>query len=142
MRPQTPLITVDALILLPGRRLVLVERRHFPPGWAIPGGFVDPGESLACAARREALEETGLEITLKEMLHVYSTPWRDPRGDTVSVVYTAEAVGEPCAGDDAALARAFPLDGLPLGSMAFDHADVLRDYLDFLETGRRPDLER
>jgi len=142
MRPQTPLITVDALILLQGMRLVLVERRHFPHGWAIPGGFVDPGESLARAARREALEETGLEITLKEMLHVYSTPWRDPRGDTVSVVYTAEAAGEPRAGDDAALARAFPLDELPLGDMAFDHADILRDYLVFLETGRRPGLER
>ncbi|MEN8208168.1 MAG: NUDIX hydrolase, partial [Candidatus Fermentibacteria bacterium] len=87
MRPVTPLITVDAIIELTDGKLVLVKRKYTPPGWAIPGGFVDPGESLAFAVRREAREETSLDIEVVSIFHVYSKPWRDPRGDTVSVVY-------------------------------------------------------
>lgn len=142
VRPRTPQVTVDALIVMPGKRIVLVERKHFPTGWAIPGGFVDPGESLAEAVRREALEETGLEVELEDIFHVYSQPWRDPRGDTVSVMYHCSAVGVPRGGDDAKTARAFRFADIPWNEMAFDHAEVLRDFLKFLETGEKPSLEK
>ncbi|NLP05323.1 NUDIX hydrolase [Candidatus Fermentibacteria bacterium] len=125
-----------------GKRIVLIERGHFPAGWAIPGGFVDPGESLAEAVRREALEETGLEIEIKDLFHVYSRPWRDPRGDTVSVMYHCTAEGAPRGGDDAETARAFRFSEIPWDEMAFDHAEVLRDFLRFLETGEKPSLEK
>jgi len=137
MRPVTPLITVDAIIRLPDERIVLVERRFPPPGWALPGGFVDPGESLASAVRREALEETGLEIEILELFHVYSVPWRDPRGDTVSAVYHCRASGTPRGGDDAAAALAFAPDALP-APLAFDHGRILRQFFDWLRTGVRP----
>ncbi len=142
MRPVTPLLTVDALILLPGRRLVLVRRRNLPAGWALPGGFVDPGESALEAVRREALEETGLEIEVEALLGAYTRPWRDPRGDTASLVYACRAEGEPEGGDDAAEAVAFSLDRLPLEELAFDHGLVVRDYLRYLETGESAPLDR
>lgn len=140
MRPVTPLLTVDAIIELPDDRIVLVERRYPPPGWALPGGFVDPGESLARAVRREALEETGLVLTDLELFHVYSVPWRDPRGDTVSVVYRGRAEGTPRGGDDAASAVPFSVERLPV-SMAFDHGEILRQYLHWRRTGERPSPE-
>ena len=127
MRPKTPEVTVDAIIEFEDRRVVLVERRFPPKGWALPGGFVDPGESLFQAVRREALEETGLSIEVVSIFHVYSMPWRDPRGDTISAVYHCRASGNPVAGDDASIARAFPFDGLP-GNMAFDHREMLEDF--------------
>lgn len=140
MRPVTPLITVDAIIELPNKSIVLVERKYPPPGWAIPGGFVDPGESLADAVRREALEETSLKIEIIEMFHVYSKPWRDPRGDTVSVVYYCRAEGEPTGGDDAASAIAFSPNELP-GQMAFDHSEILRQFFEWKRTGISPSVE-
>jgi len=103
MRPVTPLVAVDAIIELvdrPGRPIVLIERKYPPHGWAIPGGFVDVGESLEAAAVREALEETSLNIHLKSLLGCYSDPARDHRGHTVSVIYVAEAEGVPLAQDD------------------------------------------
>jgi 8-oxo-dGTP diphosphatase len=140
MRPVTPLITVDALIELTDGRIVLVRRKNPPPGWALPGGFVDPGESLADAVRREALEETSLKITVEELFHVYSRPWRDPRGDTVSVVYYCRAEGNPAGGDDAAAAEAFEPDSFP-EDLAFDHGRILEQFLAWRKTGERPSVE-
>jgi 8-oxo-dGTP diphosphatase len=128
---------VDIIIEMadrPGRPIVLIERRNPPPGWALPGGFVDVGETLEAAAVREAREETTLDVTLKCLLGNYSDPHRDTRGHTVSPVYIAEARGEPRAADDARnLALYDPRDCPPL---AFDHALIIADYLAYLETGR------
>lgn len=140
-RPQTPLLTVDIIIELlddPARPIVLVERRYPPLGWALPGGFVDVGERVEDAARREALEETGLKVTLKTLLGVYSDPERDSRGHTASIVYIAEAHGEPEGGDDAAHAQAFASDSVP--TLVFDHPKILADYRLFRAKGLRPSL--
>jgi 8-oxo-dGTP diphosphatase len=136
-RPITPLIAADAIIELvdhPNRPIVLIERRFPPPGFAIPGGFVDVGESLEQAAVREAREETGLEVKLKALLGIYSDPQRDSRGHTVTAVYVAEASGTPSAADDAKSIFIADLDALP-EPLAFDHALVLADYRRFRETG-------
>ncbi|MGH9460549.1 MAG: NUDIX domain-containing protein [Vicinamibacteria bacterium] len=123
-----PRLTVDVIIELPSDRLVLIRRRNPPPGWALPGGFVDAGETVEQAARREALEETSLSVDLVRQFHVYSDPARDPRGHTVSVVFIGRAEGTPSGADDAAEARAFPRDQLP-EPLAFDHSRILADYL-------------
>ncbi|WJW74770.1 NUDIX hydrolase [Thiohalobacter sp. IOR34] len=135
-RPQTPLLTVDVIIEMvdrPGRPLVLIERRHPPPGWALPGGFVDVGERLEQAAVREAREETGLEVRLRLLLGCYSDPARDARGHTVSAVYIGEARGEPRAMDDARALELF--DPAEVPPLAFDHALILADYRHWLRTG-------
>lgn len=137
-RPVTPLLAADAiieLIDLPGRPIVLIERLNPPPGWAIPGGFVDVGESLENATVREAKEETGLSVQLLALLGIYSDPRRDSRGHTVTAVYVAEAHGSPQAADDAKNVRIVPPDQLPQ-PLAFDHALVLADYLAFRTEGR------
>src|SRR5882672_12835660 len=129
-RPVTPLVAADAIIELldrPGRPIVLIERRNEPLGWAIPGGFVDVGETVEQAAIREAREETGLEVELGPLLGVYSDPVRDPRGHTVGIVYVATARGDPVAGDDA---RSFVIvDPRQPPQLAFDHARILSDYV-------------
>jgi 8-oxo-dGTP diphosphatase len=127
---------VDVVIALPGDRVVLVKRRFPPPGWALPGGFVDEGEALEAAAVREAREETGLAVSLVDLLWVYSDPRRDPRRHTVSTVFLARADGEPQGADDAEEARAFAWDALP-APLAFDHAEILRDARRLLLTGAR-----
>ena len=134
--PPGPSPTVDVVIALPGDRVVLVRRRHPPPGWALPGGFVDVGETLEAAAVREAKEETGLDVKLVDLLYVYSDPRRDPRRHTVSAVFLGRAAGEPSGGDDAAEARAFAWTDLP-SPVAFDHAEILEDARRFLLTGTR-----
>jgi 8-oxo-dGTP diphosphatase len=133
---RNPKPTVDIVIRLNGG-VVLIKRRNPPLGWALPGGYQDEGESCEAAARREAMEETGLEVTLEELLYVYSDPQRDPRKHTISTVFTARASGEPVGMDDAEEARVFGLDDLP-PTMAFDHRQILEDYRRFVETGSRP----
>ncbi len=128
---RSPRLTVDILIQLNGSQdSVLLVKRRFPPyGWALPGGFVDWGETVESAAVREALEETSLNVRLLRQFHVYSDPSRDPRGHTVSVVFIARAEGNPQAADDAAAVQLFSRDDLP-DSVAFDHREILRDYFD------------
>jgi 8-oxo-dGTP diphosphatase len=136
--PTTPLIAVDIIIELidrPDRPIVLIERKNPPYGWAIPGGFVDVGETLEQAAVREAKEETCLDVTLIGLLGNYSDPSRDARHHTVSAVYIAQAQGEPKAADDAAHLQLFTLQNLP-ESLAFDHDKILADYVLYLKTVR------
>ncbi len=138
-RPETPLLTVDIIIELPPPRagIVLIERKNPPHGWALPGGFVDPGETVETAAAREALEETGLEIRLRALLGCYSDPRRDPRGHTASVVYVASARGEPRARSDACRACVADPQAITV-PLAFDHGRILEDYRFFLALGRAP----
>lgn len=124
---KSPRLTVDAIIRMPGGRIVLVQRRFPPLGWALPGGFVEYGESVEDAVVRESQEETGLAIRLVRQFHTYSDPKRDPRHHTVSVCFLAEAQGVPRAGDDAGGVGVFLKDELP-GLLCFDHAVILDDY--------------
>lgn len=125
-RYRNPFPTVD-IIIRENDQVVLVERRNEPLGWALPGGFVDYGESLETAAAREAREETGLELAELRQFHAYSDPARDPRQHNISVVFTAQALGRLHAGDDAKTACWFPLGALP-SPLCFDHAQILADY--------------
>lgn len=137
---RNPTPTVDVIIEVDGG-IVLIERKNAPHGWALPGGFVDEGESVGAAAAREALEETGLEVSLTEQFFCYSDPARDPRKHTISVVYLASAAGRPAAADDAAQAGVFPLDQLP-SPLAFDHGQIIADYVEYRSNGRRPPASR
>ncbi len=125
LSPRNPLPTVDIIIEIDGA-VVLIERKNPPHGWALPGGFVDYGESFEMAALREAQEETGLEVTALRQFHTYSDPGRDLRMHTASTVFIARAQGRPRAGDDAAEAALFRQDDLP--ELAFDHEQILADY--------------
>ncbi|MGR0481573.1 MAG: NUDIX domain-containing protein [Candidatus Electronema sp. V4] len=122
---RNPVPTVDIIIELP-QGIVLIERKNPPHGWALPGGFVDYGESFEQAAVREAKEETGLEVTLLRQFHTYSKPDRDKRLHTASTVFIAKAEGEPQGLDDALQAKIFRRDNLP--PLVFDHAQILADY--------------
>ncbi len=126
---RNPVPTVDALINIPGRGVVLIKRHNEPFGWALPGGFVDYGEPVEVAAIREAKEETGLTVELTGLLGVYSDPHRDPRQHTMSVVFTAQALDpdELAAGDDAGDVGVFPVGEWP-SPLAFDHERILNDY--------------
>ncbi|KPK61227.1 MAG: NUDIX hydrolase [Gammaproteobacteria bacterium SG8_31] len=128
-RPQTPLVAVDVVVELrdrPDRPVVLIGRRNPPLGWALPGGFVDIGETVEQAAVREIAEETGLKITAPQLLGVYSDPDRDPRGHTVSVVFAATGSGQPRAGDDAG--DLIFIDPRQPPETVFDHGRILADY--------------
>jgi len=139
---RNPTPTVDIIIEFidrPQRPIVLIERQNPPYGWALPGGFVDYGESVETAARREAVEETNLQVELLEQFQVYSDPNRDPRQHTLSVVFLASAVGEPQAQDDAKTVKLFELWELP-SNLCFDHGQILRDYRQYRQHGFRPRL--
>jgi 8-oxo-dGTP diphosphatase len=140
---RNPTPTVDILIELDGRpgELVFVERRNEPKGLALPGGFVDEGEWLADAAAREAREETGLDVSIDELFHVYSNPARDPRRHTVSTVFIGSAKGTPVGGDDAARCIVVKPDALPQ-PLVFDHATIVADYVAYRATGKRPPPRR
>lgn len=131
--PQTPKLTVDIVIALNDfpkinscPQIVLIERRYQPLGWAIPGGFVEIGETVEQAAIREAKEETCLNVVLTGLLGVYSDPSRDTRMHTVSVAFMASAFGYPIAADDAKAVSHFPLNKLP--DLVFDHQKIINDY--------------
>lgn len=131
MPPRNPIPTVDIIIEMwdrPHRPIVLIERQNPPYGWALPGGFIDYGESVETAAIREAKEETCLNIELLKQFHVYSSPDRDPRQHTLSVVFIANAKGKPKADDDAKTLKLFELWQLP-EQLCFDHNQILKDYL-------------
>ena len=129
---RQPSVTADIIIQLTpkeaGKRgIILIERKNYPPGWAIPGGFVDYGESFEQAAVREAKEETSLDVRLRGLLGIYSDPGRDPRGHTATAVFIADARGVPAARDDARRLDVFSMDNLP-EALAFDHRKILQDY--------------
>jgi 8-oxo-dGTP diphosphatase len=124
---RAPLPTVDIIIEREGGGVVLIKRKNPPFGWALPGGFVDYGETLEQAAVREAKEETCLEVTSIRQFHAYSAPDRDPRGHTISMVFIARSSGEPRAADDAQEIGIFQPDQLPQ-PLAFDHGKILADY--------------
>lgn len=135
-RITTPLLTVDIIIRMtdqPGQPVVLIERRNPPHGWALPGGFVDVGETTEKAAIREALEETCLSVQLECLLGVYSDPRRDPRQHTVSVIYIASASGTPRAEDDAKNIKLFELNSIPT-KLAFDHSIIVKDYKNYIHS--------
>ena len=123
---RNPFPTVDIIIEL-DEGIVLIKRKNPPYGWALPGGFVNYGESLEASAVREAKEETSLDVTLVAQLGAYSEPDRDPRMHTITVVFMAKAQGEPKAADDASEVGIYRQDTLP-EDLAFDHGKILRDY--------------
>ncbi|MCX7784976.1 MAG: NUDIX hydrolase [candidate division WOR-3 bacterium] len=122
---KQPRLTVDIIIEYQGK-IVLIKRNNPPWGWALPGGFVEYGETVESAAVRESKEETGLDLLELNQFHTYSDPTRDPRGHTVSVVFTAKGAGVLKAGDDAKDIGLFSLEDLP--PLAFDHQKILQDY--------------
>ena len=123
---QNPLLTVDIIIEI-NAGIILIERKNPPHGWALPGGFVDYGESLESCAIREAREETSLDIKLTEQFHSYSEPDRDPRHHTVTTVFIARAAGVPKAADDAKNLDIFTKSALPK-PVVFDHKKIIKDY--------------
>ncbi len=131
---QTPYLTVDGIVELYNtdeqfQGIVLIERLNTPQGLALPGGFVDIGETVEHAVVREMKEEISLDVTIKSLLGVYSDPMRDQRFHTVSIVYVCKAYGTPKGDDDAKEAFVYSLDTLPLDRLVFDHARIVSDYL-------------
>jgi len=128
----TPFLTVDGIIRIFNpefKGIVLIKRKNPPLGYALPGGFVDYGESVEDALIREMKEEVNLDIEIVKLLGIYSNPNRDPRLHTASCVFVCNAYEEPIAGDDAKEAFIFKLEEIPFEKLVFDHADILRDYL-------------
>jgi 8-oxo-dGTP diphosphatase len=132
-KPKTPYLTTDGIIeLYEGdtfKGIVLIERKNDPKGLALPGGFVDVGECVEDALRREMKEETNLNVEVSKLLGVYSNPKRDPRFHTASVVFIAKAQGQPKGGDDAKDAKLYAIEEIPMDQLVFDHKEILKDYL-------------
>ncbi len=142
MTYRNPTPTVDIIIELIDRihrPIILIERLNPPHGWALPGGFVDYGESLETAAVREAKEEIGLDVQLLEQFHVYSAPDRDPRQHTISIVFIATATGVPIAQDDAKSVGIFAPWEIP-PQLCFDHGQIVQDYLQYRNYHHRPGI--
>ncbi|WP_456435249.1 NUDIX domain-containing protein [Thermovibrio ammonificans] len=133
--PKTPYLAVDALVNVQNEAgeflgIVLIERKYPPVGLALPGGFVEVGETVERAVIREMKEELTLDVIPIRQFKVYSDPNRDPRGiHVVSVVFECVARGEPVGSDDAKKARIFHYDAMPLERLVFDHSKIVRDYL-------------
>ena len=141
---RNPTPTVDIIIELidkPHRPIILIERKNTPYGWAIPGGFVDYGESVETAAKREAAEEVTVAVELIEQFQVYSDPNRDPRNHTLSVVFIATAKGEPKAADDAKNLGIFHQWEMP-SNLCFDHDKIMKDYWNYRHYGIRPSITK
>lgn len=139
---RNPVPTVDIIIELidqPNRPIILIERQNPPYGWALPGGFVDYGETVEQSACREAAEEVSLSVKLIEQFYVYSDPHRDQRKHTISIVFIATATGQPKAADDAKNIGIFDLWELPK-NLCFDHDKILEDYLNYRYYQLRPNL--
>ena len=131
---ETPLLAVDGIINVQDENgkfigIVLIERKYPPIGIALPGGFVEVGETVERAVIREMKEETGLDVIIMRQFHVYSNPERDPRRHVVSVVFECVARGEPKGSDDAKVARVYSYDEIPFEELVFDHSQILKDYL-------------
>lgn len=126
---RNPFPTVDIIIEMDDGKIVLIYRKNPPIGWAIPGGFVNYGETLEEGAKREAKEETSLDIEIIRQFHTYSEPTRDPRFHTISTVYIAKGKGTPMARDDAKKISLFKRDEIPK-NLVFDHARILKDYFE------------
>lgn len=136
-RPRNPYLAVDAIVETTNGSIVVIERRFEPVGFALPGGFVDYGESLEDAVRREVKEETGLNFTIEQQLKAYSDPKRDPRQHVVSVVFVGKGVGQLKAGDDAGAVRLIsPYSEI---NMMFDHKQIILDYISEVVNERRHD---
>lgn len=132
---QTPFLAVDGIVEIYNdagifEGIVLIERLNTPKGLALPGGFVDIGETVENAVVREMKEELTLDVTIKSLLGVYSDPSRDSRFHCVSVVYICKAFGIPKGADDAKEAFIYTIDNIPYDKLVFDHAKIIRDYCD------------
>ena len=130
--PETPYLTVDGIVKIFNpefKGIVLIKRKNPPLGFALPGGFVDRGERVEDALRREMKEEINLNVKIDKLLGVYSDPNRDPRLHTVSCVFICSACDLPKAGDDAKEAFIIKLEDIPWNELVFDHANILRDFL-------------
>jgi len=133
---KNPIPTVDVIIEFEDKGIILIKRFNEPHGWAIPGGYVDYGESLEIAAVREAKEETGLDVELVDQLRTYSDPHRDFRQHNISTVFIGRAKGAPTPGTDAKEIGIFTRDTLP-DPLVFDHAKILNDYFQFIENKKQ-----